>query len=79
MLLTFLRVTSFLSINISLEHGLHKGHALIAPKLLLGLLGLSKLTCCCRMGLAIAVIEKIVHGVVGLVRAIVHLAFAMLV
>ncbi len=50
----------------SLEHGLHDGHALIAPRLLLGLLGLRGLTCCCLKGLTIAVIATAVQGVVGL-------------
>ncbi len=39
MLLMLLRLTSFLSLYIGLEHGLHEGYTLIAPKLLLGLLG----------------------------------------
>jgi hypothetical protein len=54
MLLALLRPTSFLSLYIGLKHGLHKGHALVAPKLLVGLLGLSSLTCCCLEGLTIA-------------------------
>jgi hypothetical protein len=42
-----LRLTGFLlAFCISLEHGLHEGHALIAPRLLVGLLGLRGLTCC---------------------------------
>ena len=64
-----LRLTSFLSLYIGFEHGLHKGHALIAPKLLVGLLGLRGLTCCCLEGLTIAVIATAVQGVVGLVGA----------
>jgi hypothetical protein len=47
-LLALLRLTGFLlAFCISLKHVLHKSHALIAPKLLLGLLGLRGLTCCC--------------------------------
>ncbi len=39
--LTFLRLTGFLlAFHISLKHGLHEGCALIAPRLLVGLLGL---------------------------------------
>ncbi len=65
MLLTFLRLTSFLlAFHISLEHGLHEGHALIAPRLV-GLLGLRGLTGCCLKGLTIAVIATAVQGVVG--------------
>ncbi len=52
---------------IGLKHGLHKGHALITPKLFVGLLGLSGLTCCFLEGLTIAVIATAVQGVVGLV------------
>ncbi len=48
----------------SLKHGLHEGHAPIAPRLLVGLLGLRGLTCCCLMGLTIAVIATAVQGVV---------------
>jgi hypothetical protein len=66
-LLALLRLTGFLlAFCISLEHGLHKGHALIVPKLLVGLLGLRGLTCCLE-GLTIAVIATAVQGVVGLV------------
>jgi hypothetical protein len=66
MFLTFLRLTGFfLAFLISLEHGLHEGHALIAPRLLVGLLGLRGLTCCCLEGLTIAVIATAVQGVVG--------------
>jgi hypothetical protein len=40
-LLALLRLTGFfLAFCISLKHGLHEGHALIAPRLLVGLLGL---------------------------------------
>ncbi len=66
MFLTFLRLTGFLlAFHISLEHGLHEGHALIAPRLLVGLLGLRGLTCCCLKGLTIALIATAVQGVVG--------------
>ncbi len=62
----FLRLTSFLlAFYISLEHGLHKCHALIAPRLLVGLLRLRGLTCYCLKGLTIAVIATAVQGVVG--------------
>jgi hypothetical protein len=62
----FLRLTSFLvACHISLKHGLHEGHALIAPRLLVGLLGLIGLTCCCLEGLTVAVIGTAVQGVVG--------------
>jgi hypothetical protein len=61
----FLRLTGFLlAFYISLEHRLHEGHALIAPRLLVGLLELRGLTCCCLEGLAIAVISMAVQGVV---------------
>jgi hypothetical protein len=64
--LTFLRLTSFLlDFYISLEHGLHEGCALIAPRFLVGLLGLRGLTCCCLKELTIAVIATAVQGVVG--------------
>jgi hypothetical protein len=59
-LLTFLGLTSFLSLYIGLKHGLHEGHTLIVPKLLVGLLGLRGLTCCCLEGLTIAVIATAV-------------------
>ncbi len=63
--LTFLRLAGFLlALYMSLEHGLHEGHALIAPRLLVGLLGLRGLTCCCLEGLTIAVIATAVQGVV---------------
>ncbi len=58
----------------SLEHGLHEGHALIAPRLLVGLHGLRGLTCCCLEGLIVAVIAMAVKGVVGLVGTAVGLA-----
>ncbi len=73
--LAFLRLVGFLlALRINLEHGLHEGHALIAPKLLVGLLGLRGLTCCCLEGLTIAVIAKTVQGVVVLVGTAVGLA-----
>ncbi len=73
----FLRLTSFLlAFHISLEHGLHECHALIAPRILIGLLGLRGLTCCCLEGLTIAVIVMAVQGVVGLEGT--ALGFAML-
>jgi hypothetical protein len=63
--LTLLRLTGFfLAFCISLKHGLHEGHALFAPRLLEGLLGLRGLTCCCLEGLTIAVIAMAVQGVV---------------
>ncbi len=72
-----LRLTSFLlAFHISLENGLLKSHALITPKLLVGLLGLRGLTCSCLVGLTIAVIAMAVQGVVGLVGTTV--GFAML-
>jgi hypothetical protein len=75
MFLTFLRLTGFLlAFHISLKHGLHEGHALIAPRLLVGLLGLRGLTCCCREGLTIAVIAMAVQGVMGLEGTAVGLA-----
>ncbi len=65
MFLTFLRLISFLlAFYISLKHGLHKCHTLIAPSLLVGLLGLRGLNCCCLKGLTIAVIATAVQGVV---------------
>jgi hypothetical protein len=64
MFLTFFRLTSFfLAFHISLEHGLHEGHILVAPNLLVGLLGLSGLTCRSLEGLAIAVIATTVQDV----------------
>jgi hypothetical protein len=75
--LTFLRLTGFLqAFHISLKHGLHEGHALIAPGFLVGLLGLRGLTCCCLKGLTIAIITTAVQGVVGLEGTAV--GFAML-
>ncbi len=66
MFLTFLRLTGFLlTFHISLKHGLHEGHAFIALRLLVGLLGLRGLTCCCLERLTIAVIVTAVKGVVG--------------
>jgi hypothetical protein len=74
-LLALLRLTGFLlAFCISLEHGLHEGHALIAPRLLVGLLGLRGLTCSCLKGLIIAVIATTVQGVVGLVGTTVNRA-----
>jgi hypothetical protein len=65
MFLTFLKLTGILlAFYISLEHGLHEGYALFAPRLLVGLLGLRGLTCCCLEGLTIAVIAMAVQGVV---------------
>ncbi len=64
--LMFLRLTGFLlAFHISLKHGLHECHVLIAPILLVGFLGLKGLTCCCLKGLTIAVIVMAVQGVVG--------------
>jgi hypothetical protein len=71
----FLRLTGFLlAFHISLEHGLHEGHARIAPRLLVGFLGLRELTCCCHKGLTIAVIAMAVQGVMGLEGTAVSLA-----
>jgi hypothetical protein len=71
MLLVLLRLTSFLlDCCISLKHGLHEGQALIAPRLLVGLLELRGLTCCCLKGLVIAVIAMTVQGIVGLGTAV---------
>jgi hypothetical protein len=68
MSLALLRLTSFLvALCISLEHGLHEGHAHIAPKLLVEILGLRGLSCCCLEGLTIVVIAMAAQGVVGLV------------
>ncbi len=65
--LMLLRLTGFLlAFCISLKHGLHEGHALIAPRLLVGHLGLRGLTCCYLEGLTIAVIVTSVQDVVGL-------------
>jgi hypothetical protein len=61
-LLMLFRLTGFLlAFCISLEYGLHEGHALIASRLLEGLL-------------TIAVIATAVQGVVGLVGTAVGLA-----
>jgi hypothetical protein len=71
----FLRLIGFLlAFYISLEHGLHKGHTLIAPRLLVGLLGLLGLTCCCLEGLTIAVVAMTVQGVVCREGSIMDLA-----
>jgi hypothetical protein len=70
-----LRLTGFLlAFYISLKHGLHEGHALIAPTLLVRLLGLKGLTCCCLQELTNAVIAMVVQGVVGLEGTAVGLA-----
>jgi hypothetical protein len=61
-LFTLHRLTGFLlALSISLEHVLHKSHALIVPKLLVKLHGLRGLTCCCLKGLFIAVIATAVQ------------------
>jgi hypothetical protein len=61
LLLALLRLTGFLiGFCISLDYMLHEGHALIVPKLLVGLLGLRRLTHCCLEGLTIAVIAMAV-------------------
>jgi hypothetical protein len=66
MFFVFPRLTGFLlAFHIILKYGLHEGHALIAPRLLVGLLGLRGLTCCCLEGPTIAVIATAVQGVVG--------------
>jgi hypothetical protein len=73
--LALLRLTGFLlAFRKSLKHGLHEGHALIAPRLHVGLFGLRGLTCCCLEGLTIAVIARAVQDVVGLVGTAVGLA-----
>jgi hypothetical protein len=73
--LTFLRLTGyFLAFCISLEHGLHEGHILVAPKLLVGLLGLSGLTCCSLKGLAVSVLATTVQGVMHRERTAMGLA-----
>ncbi len=77
MFLMFLRFTGFLlDFYISLKHGLHEGHALFTPRLLVGLLGLRGLTCCYLKGHTVAVIATAVQGVVGLEGTAV--SFAML-
>jgi hypothetical protein len=74
-LLVLLRLTGFfLAFCISLKHGLHEGLALIAPRLLVGLLGLRGLTCCRLEGLTIAVIATAVQSVMGLVETALGLA-----
>jgi hypothetical protein len=73
-LLLLLRLTGFLlALCISLEHVLHKSHALIASKLLVGLLGLRGLTCCYLKGRTIAAIAMAVQGIVSLVGTAVGL------
>jgi hypothetical protein len=63
--LVLLRLTGFLlALHTSLKHGLHKSHAFIAPKLLVGLFGLRGLTCCYLEGLTIAVMAMAVQDVV---------------
>ncbi len=76
MLLVLLGLTSFLFLGlyIGLKHGLHESHTLIAPKLLVGLLGLRGLTCCCHEGLTILVIATTVQGVVCLVGGTIDFA-----
>jgi hypothetical protein len=75
MFLVFLRLTGFLlAFCISLKHGLHESHVLIAPRLPVGLLELRGLSCCCLEGLTIAVIATTVQGVVGLEGIAVGLA-----
>ncbi len=65
--LLLLRLAGFhLAFCISLKHGLHEGHALIAPRFLVGTLELRGLICCYLKGLTIAVIATAVQGVVGL-------------
>jgi hypothetical protein len=78
-LLTLLRLTSFLSLYIGLKHGLHKSHALIAPKLCVGLLGLRGLTFCRLEGLTIAVIAMAVQDIVYLLLTFRVRAFTKLV
>jgi hypothetical protein len=71
----FLRLTGFfLAFHISLEHGLHEGHILATPKFLVGLLGLSGLSCSSLEGLAVAVIATIVQGVMHRERTAMGLA-----
>jgi hypothetical protein len=74
MFLTFLGLTSFLGFRISLEHGLHEGHILFAPKLLVGLLGLGGLTCGRPEGLTILIIAMAVPRIVRLIGAAVGFA-----
>ncbi len=71
----FLRLTGFLlAFCISLKHGLKEGLILIAPRLLVGLLGLRGLTCCSLKGLAVAVIAMTVQGVMRCERIAMGLA-----
>jgi hypothetical protein len=63
-----------LAFNISLEHGLHEGHILVAPKLLVELLGLSRLTCRSLKGLTVAVIATTVQDVMHRERTAMGLA-----
>ncbi len=74
LLMLFSLIGFLLAFHMSLKHGLHEGYALIAPRLLVGLLGLRGLTCCCLEGLTIAVIATAVQDVVGLVGTAVDLA-----
>ncbi len=54
MFLTFPRFNGFLlAFYISLKHGMHEGHALFTPRLLVGLLGLGGLTWAASRGLAL--------------------------
>jgi hypothetical protein len=78
MLLMLLILTSFCGLYIGLEHGLHEGHALVAPKLLVGLIGLRGLTCYCHKGLTLGIIVTAVQGIVGLVGVAVAVGFAAL-
>ncbi len=55
-LLAFLRLNWFLDFCISLKHGLHEGHTLIAPKILVGLLGIGWLSRGSAKGLTILII-----------------------
>ncbi len=71
----FLRLTGFfLAFHISLEHGLHEGHTLVTPKFLVGLLGLSGLSCYSLEGLAVAVIATTVQCVMRRERTAMGLA-----
>ncbi len=75
MFLTFPRLTGFLLVfYMSLKHGLHEGHALIAPRHFVGRLGLRRLICCCLDWCTIAAIAMAVQGVVGLVGTAVGFA-----
>jgi hypothetical protein len=66
-LLAFLGLTNFLGFCISLKHGLHEGHLLVALKFLVGLLSKRGLTCSCAEGLTILVIATAVTIIVCLV------------